>query len=43
MHRGLILRTSGPIFGFDELVQAHMLMDENRAGGKIVVRGSTLA
>ncbi|MGE3802003.1 MAG: zinc-binding alcohol dehydrogenase family protein [Candidatus Kapaibacterium sp.] len=30
---------TGPVFNFGELVQAHTLMDENRAGGKIVVRG----
>jgi len=29
----------GPVFAFDELVQAHELMDRNAAGGKIVVRG----
>jgi len=31
---------TGPVFKFEELIQAHTLMDENRAGGKIVVRGS---
>lgn len=31
---------TGPVFKFEELVEAHTLMDENRAGGKIVVRGS---
>ncbi len=30
----------GPVFKFEELPQAHTVMDENRAGGKIVVRGS---
>ena len=34
----LMIQT-GPVFGFDELVQAHELMDENQAGGKIVVLG----
>lgn len=29
----------GPVFAFDELVQAHELMDRNAAGGKLVVRG----
>ena len=29
----------GPVFGFDELVKAHELMDANQAGGKIVVLG----
>ncbi|MGB8694446.1 MAG: zinc-binding dehydrogenase [Steroidobacteraceae bacterium] len=32
--------TTGPEFKFEELIEAHTLMDENRAGGKIVVRGS---
>ncbi len=31
---------TGPVFEFEELIEAHRLMDENRAGGKIVVRGS---
>jgi len=31
---------TGPIFKFEELIQAHTLMDENRAGGKIVILGS---
>jgi NADPH:quinone reductase-like Zn-dependent oxidoreductase len=31
---------TGPVFKFEELIQAHKLMDENRAGGKIVIRGS---
>lgn len=35
----LVVKT-GPVFRFEELIQAHTLMDENRAGGKIVVRGS---
>lgn len=30
---------TGPVFRFNELIQAHTLMDQNRAGGKIVVRG----
>jgi len=30
---------TGPVFAFEELIQAHTLMDENQAGGKIVVRG----
>lgn len=34
----LAVRT-GPVFRFENLIQAHTLMDENRAGGKIVVRG----
>ena len=31
---------TGPVFNFEELVQAHTLMDQNRAGGKIVIRGT---
>jgi NADPH2:quinone reductase len=34
----LAVRT-GPVFAFEELVDAHKLMDANQAGGKIVVRG----
>ncbi len=30
---------TGPVFEFEELIEAHRLMDANRAGGKIVVRG----
>jgi hypothetical protein len=30
---------TGPIFKFEELVDAHKLMDANQAGGKIVIRG----
>jgi len=30
---------TGPVFKFEELIQAHILMDENRADGKIVVCG----
>lgn len=30
---------TGPVFNFEDLVQAHALMDENQAGGKIVIRG----
>lgn len=31
---------TGPVFEFEELKEAHRLMDANRAGGKIVVRGT---
>ncbi len=27
----------GPVFGFDDLQQAHAHMDDNRAGGKMVI------
>ncbi len=27
----------GRVFGLDEIVEAHRLMEENRAGGKLVV------
>ncbi|XOV78638.1 MAG: zinc-binding dehydrogenase [Aestuariibacter sp.] len=30
---------TGPVFEFEELIDAHRLMDANQAGGKIVVRG----
>ncbi len=30
---------TGPVFRFEELIDAHRLMDANRAGGKIVVLG----
>jgi NADPH:quinone reductase-like Zn-dependent oxidoreductase len=29
---------TGPVFAFEDLVNAHKLMDANQAGGKIVVR-----
>ena len=35
---GLVVKT-GPVFVLDQLREAHKLMDANRAGGKIVVRG----
>jgi len=31
---------TGPVFDFDELIEAHQLMDANQAGGKIVIRGT---
>lgn len=37
---GRLTIKTGPVFKFQELVQAHRLMDENRAGGKIVVCGT---
>lgn len=36
---GRLRVATGPEFAFDELVEAHRLMDANQAGGKIVVRG----
>lgn len=36
--RKLVVET-GPVFEFEELIQAHELMDANQAGGKIVVLG----
>lgn len=30
---------TGPVFEFEDLIEAHRLMDANGAGGKIVVRG----
>jgi NADPH:quinone reductase-like Zn-dependent oxidoreductase len=32
--------TTGPVLPFEQLREAHTLMDENKAGGKIVVMGS---
>lgn len=32
---------TGPIFQFEDLVEAHRMMDANQAGGKIVVMGSS--
>ena len=32
----------GPVFPFDELREAHALMDDNKANGKIVVTLETL-
>jgi NADPH:quinone reductase-like Zn-dependent oxidoreductase len=36
---GKLTVTTGPIFGFEQLIEAHRLMDSNQAGGKIVVLG----
>lgn len=36
---GALAVKTGPVFEFDDLIEAHRLMDANRAGGKIVVRG----
>ena len=35
--QGRLSLKTGPVFPFEELPDAHQLMDENRAGGKIVV------
>lgn len=32
---------TGPVFDFEQLVDAHRLMDANQAGGKIVMRGKS--
>jgi NADPH2:quinone reductase len=37
VEKGELAVKTGPVFGFDELVKAHQLMDANQAGGKIVV------
>ena len=37
-HGKLVVET-GPVFEFENLIQAHKLMDANQAGGKIVVLG----
>jgi NADPH2:quinone reductase len=39
VENGLLEVTTGPMFEFEQLKEAHQLMDANRAGGKIVVRG----
>jgi len=37
--KGKLMIQTGPVFKFEDLVQAHELMDSNQAGGKIVVLG----
>ena len=39
VEEGNLAVETGPVFEFEELIQAHELMDANRAGGKIVVLG----
>jgi len=39
VEEGKLKIQTGPVFKFEELVQAHELMDANQAGGKIVVFG----
>jgi NADPH:quinone reductase-like Zn-dependent oxidoreductase len=39
VEEGKLLIQTGPVFKFEELVEAHELMDANQAGGKIVVLG----
>lgn len=39
VEEGNLIIQTGPVFKFEELVQAHELMDANQAGGKIVVSG----
>lgn len=39
VENGVLQVKTGPVFDFDDLKQAHELMDANKAGGKIVVRG----
>jgi len=39
VEKGELEVKTGPVFEFEELVEAHKLMDANQAGGKIVVRG----
>jgi NADPH:quinone reductase-like Zn-dependent oxidoreductase len=39
VEKGELEVKTGPVFDFEELVEAHQLMDANQAGGKIVVRG----
>lgn len=39
VEEGKLRIQTGPVFEFEELVQAHEMMDANQAGGKIVVLG----
>lgn len=39
VEEGKLIIQTGPVFKFEELAQAHELMDANEAGGKIVVTG----
>ncbi len=39
VEKGKLMIQTGPVFRFEELVEAHELMDSNMAGGKIVVLG----
>jgi len=39
IEEGKLVVETGPVFEFEELIQAHQLMDTNQAGGKIVVLG----
>lgn len=39
IEEGRLSVETGPVFEFDNLIQAHELMDANQAGGKIVVLG----
>lgn len=40
VEKGRLTIQTGPVFHFEELVEAHELMDANMAGGKIVVLGT---
>ena len=39
VEKGKLMIQTGPVYKFEQLVQAHELMDANQAGGKIVVLG----
>jgi D-arabinose 1-dehydrogenase-like Zn-dependent alcohol dehydrogenase len=39
IEEGKLVIDTGPIVEFENLIQAHELMDANQAGGKIVVLG----
>ena len=39
IEEGKLVVETGPVFEFEELIQAHELLDANQAGGKIVVLG----
>ncbi len=38
VEKGELEVKTGPVFDFEELIEAHKLMDANQAGGKIVIR-----
>ncbi len=38
VEQGSLSVQTGPVFEFEDLIEAHRLMDANKAGGKIVVR-----
>ena len=39
VEKGELEVKKGPVFDFEELIEAHKLMDASQAGGKIAIRG----